>query len=111
MTFGKDHGGVEANDGEHARDVEDGLHDLFADVGFGVVELGGVVPGEGSAVVAVVDVADFAGVVVADAEGNGGVGLVVVVIVDFDLGAAVGGEVGAVEGIGREGAFGSGDKP
>jgi hypothetical protein len=43
--------------------------------------------------------------VVAQAEDDGGVGLVVVVVFDLDLDAAVGGEVGAVEAVGREGAL------
>ncbi len=88
VALGEHHGGVEADDGEEARDVQDGLDDVLADVGLGVVELRGVVPGEGGAVVAVVDVAGLAGGVVAQAEGDGGVGLVVVVVVDLDLDAA-----------------------
>ena len=56
MALGEDHGRVEADDGEEARDVEDGLDDLLADIGAEVVELRGVVPGEAGAVVAVVDV-------------------------------------------------------
>jgi hypothetical protein len=57
VALGQHHGGVEADDGEEARDVQDGLDDVLADGGLGVVELRGVVPGEGGAVVAVVDVA------------------------------------------------------
>ncbi len=105
VALGEDHGGVEADDGEEPGDVEDGLHDVFADVGLGVVELGGVVPGEGGAVVAVVDVAGLVVAVGAQAEGDGGVGLVVVVVFDLDLDAGVGGEVGAVEGVDGEGAI------
>ena len=41
----------------------------------------------------------------AQAEGDGGVALVVVSVVDLDLDAAVAGEVGAVEAVGREGAL------
>ncbi len=48
---------------------------------------------------------------VAEAEGDGGVGLVVVVVFDLDLDAGVGGEVGAVEAVGGEGAFPAVDEP
>jgi hypothetical protein len=65
VALGQGHGGVEADDGKEARDVQDGLDDLLADGGIEVVELGGVVPGKAGAVVAVVDVAGFAGGVVA----------------------------------------------
>jgi len=51
----------------------------------------------------VVDVARLAVRVVAQAEGNSSVTLVVVAVVDLDLDAAVAGEVGAIEAVGREG--------
>ncbi len=111
VSLGQGHGGVEADDREQARDVEDGLNDLLADGWIEVVELGGVVPGEAGAVVAVIDVAGFAGGLVAAAEDDGGVGLGVVVILDFDFDAAVGGEVGAFEAVGRVGGFPAGDEP
>ena len=47
----------------------------------------------------------------AQAEGDGGVALVVVSVVDLDLDAAVAGEVGAVEAVGREGALPAMQKP
>ena len=97
VAAGEGHGGVEANDGEEARDVQDGLDDLFADGGAEVVQLCGVVPGEAGAVVAVIDVVDVAGAVVAAAEDDGGVGLFVVVVFDFDFDAVVVGEIGAFE--------------
>jgi hypothetical protein len=111
VAFCEDHGGVEADDGEEAGDVEDGLDDVLADGGLGVVELGGVVPGEGGAVVAVVDVAGLAGGVVAEAEGYGGVGLIVIMVFDFDFDAGVAGEVGAVEAVGGEGRFPAVEEP
>ena len=111
VALGQDHGGVEADDREEAGDVQDGLDDVLADVGLGVVELRGVVPGEGGAVVAVIDVARLVGGVVAEAEGDGGVGLVVVVVVDLDLDARVGGEIWAVEAVGGEGALPAMDEP
>ncbi len=97
MAFGENHGGVETDDGEAAGDVQDDLDDVLADTLLGIVELRGVVPGEGRAVVAVVHEARGAIAVMADAEGDGGVGLVVVVVLDLDLDARVGGEIGTVE--------------
>jgi hypothetical protein len=60
VALGERHGGVEADDREEARDVEDGLNDMLTDRGVEVVELGGVVPGKAGAIVAVLDVAGFA---------------------------------------------------
>ena len=111
MALGEDHGGVKADDGEAAGDVEDDLDDVLADALFGVVELGGVVPGEGGAVVAVVHEARGAVAVVADAEGDGGVGLVVVMVLDLDLDARIGGEVRPLELVGRERTFRAREEP
>ena len=60
MLLGQRHRRVEADDREIARHVQDGLNDRFAHFGFGVIELRGVVPREGCAVVAVIDIADIA---------------------------------------------------
>ncbi len=87
MALGQHHGGVKTDDGEHARYVQDGLHHLLAHVGLRVVQLRGVVPGKGRAVVAVIDVTCLARAVVADAKCYRGVGLIVIVIIDLDLGA------------------------
>ena len=111
VAFGQHHRGVEADDGEEPRDVQNGLNDLLAHLGLGVVELRSVVPGKGGAVVAVVDVARLAVRVMAQTEGDRGVGLVVVAIVDLDLDAAVAGEVGPVEAVGREGALPAMEEP
>ena len=111
MPPGEHHGGVEADDGEEPRDLQDGLNHLLADIGLGVVELGGVVPGEAGAVVAVVDVAGGSVAMVAQAEGDGGVGLVVVVVFDFDFDAAVGREVGPGEAVDGERAVPARDEP
>ena len=100
VALGEGHSGVEADDGKEPRDVEDCLDDLLADGGVEVIELRGVVPGKAGAVVAVVDVAGFAAGFVAAAEDDGGVGLVAVVVLDFDLDAAIVGEIGAFEAVG-----------
>ena len=97
--------------GKEARDVEDGLDDLFAYRGIEVVELRGVIPGEAGAVVAVIDVAGFAGGLVAAAEDDGRVGLGEVVVFDFDFNAAVGGNVGALKAVGGIGRLPAGDEP
>ena len=111
VAFGQHHGGVEADDGEESRNVQDGLNHLLAHLGLGVVELRGVVPGKRGAVVAVVDVARLAIRVVAQAEGDRSVTLIVVAVVDLDLDAAVAGEVGAVEAVGRKRALPAMQKP
>ena len=85
VALGQRHGRVEADDRKQPRDVQDGLDDLLAHRGVQVVELRGVVPGKAGAVVAVIDVARLAGAVVAAAEDDGGVGLLVVVVFDLDL--------------------------
>ena len=111
VSLGQSHGRIKTDDGKEARDVEDGLDDLLADGGVQVVELRGVVPRKAGAVVAVVDVAGVAGVLVDAAEDDGGVGLLEVVVVDFDFDAAVGGEIGPVEAVGRVGRVRAGDEP
>src|SRR6185437_16952484 len=42
---------------------------------------------------------------------NGGIGLVVVVVLDFDFDAAIARKIGSIETIGREGIFPSVEKP
>jgi hypothetical protein len=74
VASGQRHRGVEADDRELAGDVEDGLDDGLADLGFEEVQLGGVVPGHARAVVAVVDVARVAGELVGALEDDCGVG-------------------------------------
>ena len=54
------HGGIEADDREIARHMQDGLNDRFAYFRFRVIELGRVVPREGGAVVAVIHIAHIA---------------------------------------------------
>ena len=91
--------------------MKDGLNHLLADGGIQVVELRGVVPGKAGAVVAVIDVARFAAGFVAAAKHHGGIGLVVIVILDFKLHAAIVGEIGPFETVGGIGRIGAGDEP
>ena len=98
------HRRVEADDGEAPGDCEDRLDHLFPDRRLAEIQLGGVVPGEARAVVAVVDIAPLARPPVAPLEADRGVGVVPVVILEADLHAVVLGEVLAAErvrGIGR----------
>ena len=111
MALGQRHGGVKTDDRKEARDVKDGLDDLLAHGGIQVVELRGVVPGKAGAVVAVVDVAGLAGGFVAAAKDDGGVGLLEVVVFDFDFDAAVAGEIGTVEAVGGIGRVPARDEP
>ena len=57
MSLRQHHCRIEANDRELPRDVQNRLDDVLANLMFGVVELGGVVPGKSGAVVAVVYIA------------------------------------------------------
>ena len=84
VLLGEHHRGVEADDREPPRDVEDRLDDLLADVGIEEVELGRVVPREARAVVAVIDVALVAAPAVEALEHDRGVAVVPVVILEDD---------------------------
>ena len=111
VPLGQRHRGVKTNHGKQARDVQDGLNHLLAHGSIQIVELRGVVPGKAGAVVAVIDVARFAGGLVATPEDHGGIGLLVVVVFDLDLDAAVVREIGSVEGVGGIGRIPARDKP
>ena len=84
VLLGEDHRRVEADDRELAGDGEDRLDDLLADGGVEEVQLGGVVPREARAVVAVVDVALVAGLPVEALEDDRRVGVVPVVVLEDD---------------------------
>ena len=84
VLLGEDHRRVEADDRELAGDVEDRLDDLLADRGVEEVQLGGVVPREARAVVAVIDVALVAGLPVEALEDDRRVGVVPVVVLEDD---------------------------
>ena len=84
VTAREDHRGVEADDREAARDLEDLADDGLAHIRLEVVELGRVVPGEARAVVAVVDVARLAAGAVDALEDDRGVRRVPVVVLDLD---------------------------
>ena len=111
MALGQRHGSVETNDREEARDVENRLNDLLADSSVQVVELRGIVPGEAGAVVSVIDVAGFTAGFVAAAEDDRSIGLLEVVILNFDFDAAIVREIRAVEGVGGVGRVLAGDEP
>jgi hypothetical protein len=111
VALGEGHGGIEANDRKETRDVKDGLDDMLADGGVHVIELRGVIPGKACAIIAVVDVADVAGEVVAAAEDDGSIFLRKIFVVDFDFDARIGGEIGTVEAVGRVGRVGAGHEP
>src|SRR6185437_15412957 len=111
VALGQGHGGVKADDGKKPRHVQDGLDHLLTYRGVEVIELGGIVPGKAGAVVSVIDVAGFAGPQIATAEDDGRVGLLEVVVFDFDLDPPVVRKVWSVEAVGRVGRFGAGDKP
>ena len=110
VAAGQHHGGVEADDGEAAGDLEDLADDRLAHVGLQVVQLRRVVPGEAGAVIAVVDVARLAAALVDALEDDRGIGGVPVVILELDDHAVIGREVLTAEGVGLEGWVGRGDE-
>ena len=101
VSLGEDHRRVEADDRELAGDVEDRLDDRLADVGPQVVELGGVVPREARAVVAVVDEPLVAGRAVHPLEHDRRVRPVPVMVLEEDRDPVVPGQVRATERVGR----------
>ena len=84
MLFRKRHGGVETNDGGLARDVKDRPDDLFAHLGLQIIELRGVIPGKGCAVVSVINVAGVTCVLVGALEYDCRIGLVKVMVFDLN---------------------------
>ena len=110
VLLGKDHRGVEADDRELPRDVEDRLDDCLADVGPEVVELGRVVPREARPVVAVVDETVLVGPAIEPPEDDRGVRRVVVVVIEKDADALVRRQVRATEGVRRIRRFGQRDE-
>ena len=111
MLLGQRHGGVEADDRELPRDVQDGLDHRFAHGRVQVVELRGVVPREAGAVVAVVHVPRMAIRALGALEHDRGVAAVVVVVLDLDRHVLVVRQVGPVEGVGRERGLGRLQEP
>ncbi len=99
------HRGVESDDGEVARHVEDPLLDRLSGVFPQEIDLGGIAPGKSRPVVAVVDVGHAAGGTVEALEDDRGVGTVVVVVLEPDAYAAVPREVAAVELVAGEGTL------
>jgi hypothetical protein len=101
MPLGQGHRGIEANHRKQPRHVENGLNHLLAHRRIQVVELRRVVPGKAGAVVAVVDVACLAAGLVAPAKNHGGVGLIEVVVLDFDFDAPIVRKIGPIVAVGR----------
>ena len=80
VALGQRHRRVEADHGKQPRHIQNGLNHLLADRGIQVVELRGVVPRKAGAVVAVIDVARLAGLLVAAPEDHRRIGLLEVVV-------------------------------
>ena len=89
MLLGQGHGCVKTDDGEIARHVQDGLDDGLAHFCPGIIQLGGIVPGHGGAVVAVVNISGITGPAVEALENHCCVGLVVIMVFDLDAYAFV----------------------
>ena len=103
VLLGEDHRGIEADDREAPRDVEDDPDDLLADGRIEEVELRRVVPREARPVVAVIDVALVAGLAVEPLEDDRRVAVVPVVVLEDDPDPRVRRQVGAGVRVGRVG--------
>ncbi|OQA94010.1 MAG: hypothetical protein BWY25_03017 [Chloroflexi bacterium ADurb.Bin222] len=111
VPFCQRHRRVEADDGRAARHLQDGLDHRFPHFGQQIVELRGVVPRHGGAVVAMIEVARVAGPVIHPLEDDGGVAVGVVVILKINAHPRVVRQVLAVERVGGEGTVRQLDEP
>ena len=106
--LGQRHGGVKADDRRVAGDGQNGLDHRFTDFRVQIVQLGGVIPGHGSAVVAVIDVTGVAGAVVDALENDRGILTGEVMVFDADADVGIRGKIAAVESVGRVRTVGQG---
>src|ERR1700682_1159685 len=111
MAFGQHHRGVEADDRKLPRNMQNGLDDVLSALMFGVVELRGLRPREGCSIVPVIHVARSSVAVMAETEDYSRVGLVVVMIFNLYLDAAIGGKVGTFKTVSGEGTLPTIDEP
>src|SRR5215208_427690 len=93
MLFCEGHRRIETDDREVARHMHDCLNDRFAYLSFQVIKLRSVIPGEGRAVVAVIDISDIARVMVTALKDNGCIGLIIVMVFEMDAYSRIIGEV------------------
>ena len=101
MLFGQGHRRIEADDREVARHVQDGLNDRLTHLCLQIIELSGVIPREGCSVIAVIDIAHVARLVVAALKDNRRVGPVIIMILQIDPYARIIRKIFRVEGIRR----------
>jgi len=78
------HGRVKANDGKITRDMQDYLNHGFADFGICVIKLSSVVPREGCAVIAVINVTQVTRLQIAALKNNRGIGLIVIMVFELN---------------------------
>ncbi len=103
VALGERHCSIEPDDGKQPRHIQNGLDYLLAHRWIEVVELSSVIPGKAGAVVAVVDVARVAGMLVAAAKHHCRIGLLEVMVFNLDLDASVVRKIGPIEAVGRIG--------
>ena len=97
MLLGQSHRRVEADNREIARHMQNGLNDRFAHFGFEVIELGCVVPREGCAIIAMIDITDIASLMVAAFEDDCRIGLIVIMIFEINAHTRIIGKIFGVE--------------
>ena len=89
MLLGEGHGSIKANDGEVPRNVQDGLNDRLAHLGFGVIQLSSVIPGHGGTIVPVIYITGVTSPAVKSFEDHRGVVLIVIMVLDLNAHTAV----------------------
>jgi hypothetical protein len=110
VVLGQGHRGVEANDRESPRDMQDRLNDGLAHFGFQIIQLRRVVPRITGAVVAVVDVTRLSGPAIRPPEDNGCVGALIIMVLDLDLHPVVIREIRPFKAVSRIGRVRQGDE-
>ena len=101
MFFCQCHRRIKADNRKIAGYVQDGLNDGFTYLRLGIIKLRGVVPREGCAIVAVVNVACIVGMTIIAFEDNRCILMIIVMIFKDDFYARIVVEVFRVEGVRR----------
>ena len=83
VFLGQRHGRIKADDWEVARHMQDDLYHRLAHNGIAVIELSSIIPWEGSAVIAMIDIAQIPRLQIAALKDDCCIGSVVVVVFEI----------------------------
>src|SRR5687768_9302444 len=84
MFLGESHRSVKADNREIARHMQNGLNDGFAYLRLRIIQLRGVIPWEGGAIVAMIDITDVTTEMVPALKHNSRIGFVVIMVFKID---------------------------